>query len=203
MTNQATPIMRTGDHTQTPVYRDPSIRAPDDESAACLSQMAEQEQVHLQKIEGVKFVLVVLSARGMAYDVSALRQKILLSYPDSLVFLRSTGGTPLGPECPAKVDLLIDFTGPGQRQGWLYARKLRAMAKYAVGRNAGMFRRRIYDQVLDEQGNPEVPTELLARERYVQKKLLNMAGVASFHAGVSPSDRGKSIALELPSMRKP
>jgi hypothetical protein len=111
-------------------------------------------------------------------------------------------GKPIGPTAPQQVDLLIDFTGPGQRQGWFYARKLRRMARVAVGRNAGLFRKKIYDRVFDENQDPSVPQEMLKKERFVQKKVLNLAGVSFVQTSETPPDRGKSIALELPAMRR-
>lgn len=175
----------------------------DPESEACLTQMVKQEGVLSNRIPGVKFVLVILSAKGMVYDLEALRQKIVLSYPDAAVFFQTTYGQPIGLETPPKVDLLIDFTGPGQRQKLFYAKKLRRMARYAVGRNAGFFRKSIYDRIFDErEKTAEIPTEMLQRERVVQKKVLNLAGVAFVQTGDTPPDRGKTIALELPGMLK-
>jgi hypothetical protein len=178
------------------------IQNVDRESEACLTQMVEQEQVLSNRVSGVKFVLVVLSASGMVFDMEALRQKVVLSYPDVAVFFQTTIGRSIGPAAPQQVDLLIDFTGPGQRQGWFYAKKLRRMARVAVGRNAGLFRKKIYDRIFDESSEPSVPSEMLQRERFVQKKVLGLAGVSFIQAGETPPDRGKSIALELPAMRR-
>jgi hypothetical protein len=175
----------------------------DEVSERCLNQMVEQEKVLARRLPEVKFILLVLSARGMVFDIEALRQKILLSYPEAAVFFQNTMGKPIGLEPPRKVDLLIDFTGPGQRQGWLHARKLRRMARVAVGRNAGLFRRKIYDRVFDEVLNKsEVPQEMLQKERFVQRRVLNLAGIAIFQTGETPPDRGKTIALELPGMSR-
>jgi hypothetical protein len=174
----------------------------DRESEVCLTQIVEQDQVLAHRVSGVKFVLVVLSARGMVFDLEAIRQKVVLSYPDVAVFFQTTMGKPIGPTAPQQVDLLIDFTGPGQRQGWFYARKLRRMARVAVGRNAGLFRKKIYDRIFDENQDPSVPQEMLKKERFVQKKVLNLAGVSFVQTSETPPDRGKSIALELPAMRR-
>ena len=184
----------------TPVH---SGQPLDCESQASLSQMALQEQVLLNRVKGVRFVLVILSSRGIVYDMESLRQKIVLSYPDVAVFFRNTCGSPIGPASPQYVDLLLDFTGPGQRQGLFYARKLRKMARFAVGRNAGFFRKRIYDRVFDELSqNSGTPSEMLQRERFVQKKVLNLGGVVFVQAGETHPDRGKTIALELPAMQR-
>lgn len=166
-------------------------------------QLAEQERVRNKRVPGVRTVLVILSATGMVYDIESLRQKVLLSYPDAAVFFRMTCGDAIGSTAPHQIDLLIDFTGPGQRQGLFYAKKLRRMARVAVGRNAGLFRRRIYDRVFDESGRTtSLPVETLERERQVQKEVLNLAGVAFVQMGDTPPDRGKSIPLELPPMQR-
>jgi hypothetical protein len=119
------------------------------------------------------------------------------------VFFLTTLGKPIGSPPPRQVDLLIDFTGPGQRQGWFFARKLRRMARAAVGRNAGLFRKRIYDKIYDEKApSATLSTDVLERERQVQKRILNLSGVAFVQYGDTPPDRGKSIALELPPMQR-
>ena len=174
----------------------------DSESESCLSQMVDQPQVVSNRIPDVKFVLVVLSARGMVFDLSALRQKIIHSYPEVAVFFRNTDGTAIGPAAPEKVDLVIDFIGPGQRQKWRMANQLRKIARVAIGRNVGSFRKAHYDRVFDETHDAALPTESLQIERYVQRKLLNLAGVMWVQAGDTPPDRSKSIALELPGIRR-
>lgn len=174
----------------------------DQESENCLTQVVQQDQVLANRIPGVKFVLVVLSARGMVYDRDALRQKIIQAYPDAVVFYQTTMGKAIGAASPEQVDLLIDLTGPGQRQGWFFAKKLRRIARFAIGRNAGLFRKKIYDRIFDEKSEPSLPREILERERWVQKKVFNLAGVAFVQAGETPPDRGKTIALELPGMQR-
>ena len=174
----------------------------DQESERCLALMAQQEKVLASRVEAVRTVLVVLSAKGMVYDLSALRQKIVLAYPDATIFFQTTSGKAIGALVPESVDLLVDFTGPGARQGMFYAKKLRRRARFAVGRNSGFFRKKIYDRIFDEiEMESEIPQELLQKERFVQKKILNLAGVAFTYAGETPPDRGKTIALELPSMQ--
>lgn len=174
----------------------------DQESEISLSHMKDSQEVSQNRISGVKYVLVVLSAGGMVYDREALRQKILLSYPGSAVFFRNTMGKPIGLEAPQQVDLLIDLTGPGQRQGFFYALKLRRMARVSVGRNSGFFRKGSYDRVFDEKEvQASLPSESLERERTIQKKVLELAGISLIPTGTTPRDRGKSIALELPPMQ--
>ena len=174
----------------------------DPESEASLSRMTELENLTLNRVSGVKFVLFVLSSGGLAYDREGLRQRVLFSYPDSVVFFHTTLGKPIGPSAPEQLDLVIDLTGPGQRQPLFYPRKLRRMARVVVGRNAGFFRKRIYDRVYDEKLNlAQLPAELLLREKFVQKKVLHLAGISLVETGDTPPDRGKSLPLELPSMQ--
>lgn len=177
----------------------------DPESQSFLSIMGEQEKIRSQRIPGVRTVLVVLSAAGMVYDIEALRQKILLAYPEAAVFFLTTLGKPIGAAAPRQVDLLIDFTGPRQRQGIFFAKELRRHARVAIGRNSGLFRKRIYDRVFDEKSEEHkarLSRDVLTREREVQREILSLAGVAFVQAGDTPPDRGKSIALELPAMTR-
>lgn len=175
----------------------------DSESADYFDRMSELEKVKSNRITGVKSVLVVLSSRGMVFDTDSLTQKILMAYPDAVVFFRTTMGKAVGGECTEKVDLLIDFTGPGQRQGIFYAQKLRRMARLTVGRNAGFFRKKVYDRIFDEKELvAQLPGELLDRERWIQKKLLELAGVAFVQAGDTAPDRGKITPLELPPLSR-
>ncbi len=175
----------------------------DPQSEAFLNLLAEQERVRANRVAGVRTVLVILSARGMVYDRESLRQKILLTYPDAAVFFRTTLGKAVGVEAPVKVDLLIDFTGPGQRQRFFFAKKLRRMARVAVGRNSGLFRKKIYDRIFDEKSAEHarrLPKDLLAREREVQREVLHLAGVALSQQGDVLPDRGRTIALALPGL---
>lgn len=175
----------------------------DPESTLFLARMAEQEKTKGNRIPGARTVLIVLSSAGMVFDVESLRQKVLLSYPDAAVFFLTTQGKPIGSLPPAHVDLLIDFTGPGQRQGLLFSRKLRRMARVTVGRNAGLFRKKIYDRVFDEKAKVrELDRETLSRERQVQKEVLALAGVAFVPAGDTPPDRGKITPMDLPPFLK-
>ncbi|MCC7443010.1 MAG: hypothetical protein IT285_15360 [Bdellovibrionales bacterium] len=166
-----------------------------------LSLLDERQRIEGRRVPGVRTVLVVLSARAMVYDVEALRHRVLMAYPDSAVFFRSTSGRPLGVTSPQSVDLLIDFTGPGQRQGWFYSRKLRRMARFAVGRNAGLFRKGQYDRVFDEKApGANIPRDLLEREARAQSEVLSLAGVAVVPAAGVTEDRSKTIALDLPPL---
>jgi hypothetical protein len=171
----------------------------DPESDVLLARMAEQEKSKTNRIPGVRTVLVVLSSAGMVFDVESLRQKVLLAYPDAAVFFLTTLGKPIGARPPTRVDLLVDFTGPRQRQGLFYAKKLRRMARVAVGRNAGLLglRKKIYDRLYDEKAKAlDLPGEILMRERHVQKEVLALAGVAFVPAGDTPPDRGKITPME-------
>ncbi len=163
-----------------------------------LARLQDLNRAQPQRVAGVKTVLVVLSAAGMVFDTESLRQKIHGAYPDAAIFFISTQGHPVGPWAPQRVDLLIDLTGPSQKQGWFYARKLRKIARVAVGRNAGLFRKRIYDRIVDEKLEKNLPNEKLERERWVQKAVLELAGVSFLVSGDSAQDRGKITPLELP-----
>jgi hypothetical protein len=181
--------------TQLPLAQDP-------ESNAFMLRMLEQEKVRSNRVPNVKSILIVLSAAGMVFDIEALKQKVLLTYSDAAVFFQTTDGNGIGTSAPGRVDLLIDFTGPGQRQGLFYARKLRRMARFAIGRNAGLFRNRIYNRVFDERKALNLPGEILAREREVQKHVLALAGVPFVQAGDTPPDRGKITPLDLPPLAR-
>ncbi len=173
----------------------------DQETENSLNHLADFRDLQGQRFTGVRTVLIVLSAKAMVLDVEALRQKSLLAYPDAAVFFMTTSGKPIGVYSPQSVDLLVDFTGPGQRQGWFFAKKLRKMAKFAVGRNAGLFRKKIYDRVFDEKSKKQkIPKDYLEHERFVQKQVLALAGVPVIPAGGTTADRSKSIALELPPL---
>lgn len=174
----------------------------DSESTEMLKSLSREEGARVDRVPGVRTILVVLSAKGMSFDVEALRQKILLSYPDGMVSYMTPNGKALGTPVPQRVDLLIDFIGPRERQKLFLAKKLRSMARVAVGRNAGMFRRRIYDRIFDEKTANSLPSDLIERERVIQRALLHLAGVAVVQYGDTLPDRGKTIARELPPMQK-
>ncbi|MBC7692077.1 MAG: hypothetical protein H7222_09925 [Methylotenera sp.] len=175
----------------------------DAQSEGFLNLLSQEQLVRTHKVPGVKSVLVVLSSRGMVFDTESLRQKVLLTYPEAKVYFLTTIGKAIGTPVPKQVDLLIDFTGPGQRQGWFYARKLRSMARVAIGRNAGLFRAKIYDQCFDDKAKlKDLPRDLLGRERLVQKQVLAMAGIPMAQHGDLTPDTGKTIALDLPSLKR-
>ncbi|MGK5089606.1 hypothetical protein WDW86_18800 [Bdellovibrionota bacterium FG-2] len=179
----------------------------DKESTSVLAQIAEYEKILSQRFPGVRTVLVVLSARGLVFDIEAMRQKIHLAYNDAAVFFANTQGGSTGAECPAHVDLLIDLTGPEQRQSLFLAKKLRRMARVAVGRNAGWFRKQIYDLVCDEtlstsSFRDESYEDSFSRECRIQKMVLALAGVPFAQMGEALPDLGKSIALELPLLKE-
>lgn len=175
------------------------------ESQGALSKLAAQEKVKASRVPGVKTVLVVLSSKAMVYDIEALRQKIRQTYSDATVYVVTTMGVPLGEKPPKSVDLLLDFTGPGERQSLFHAKKLRRMARVAVGRKSGFFRARIYDRVFDPtQGTSSalLLQDSLERERQVQKAVMEMAGITLFQYGDTPADIGRSIALKLPALNQ-
>src|SRR5438045_3910346 len=86
----------------------------DQDTEDSLHLLETAESFKANRIQGVRTVLVVLSSAAMVFDTEALRQKIILAYPDTAIFFRSTNGKALGVSSPRKVDLLIDLTGPGQ-----------------------------------------------------------------------------------------
>jgi hypothetical protein len=174
----------------------------DQQSEGFLKLLAEQERIRSNKVAGVRTVLVVMSSKAMVYDRESLRQKILLTYPEAAVFFQNTLGTFMGPASPNKVDLIIDLTGPGQRQGLFAANRLKSKGRTVVGRNAGLFRKRLYHRLFDEKTASQLPTELFNRERMVQREVMALVGVALAPQGDLPPDRGKTIALELPPLLK-
>jgi hypothetical protein len=175
----------------------------DHESAHTLQLLQEEERIRQNRIENVKTVLVVLSGRAVAFDDASLRQKIRLTYPDAKVYFMTTEAHSMGEKIPAgaKIDLVIDFTGPGHRHKWLWARKLRARARVCVGRPAGLFREHIYDRLSTELDRKDLPKDVLERERQIQREVLALAGVPVSHKGNSVADQGRTIASRLPPLR--
>ena len=154
-----------------------------------------------ETVPDVRTVLVVLSSAAMVFDSEGIRQKIMMVYNDAAIFFRTTSGKALGVPSPEKVDLLIDLTGPGQRQGLFYAFTLKRMARVSVGRNAGFFRKKLYDFIFDEKVESQnLPIDVFERERLVQKTVLALAGVPFVVAGATTPNREKMIALELPPL---
>ena len=151
----------------------------------------------------IKSVLVVLSSRSMAFDLSALRNFISHSYPGSAVFFISTSGDPLGVSGPRQVDLVIDFTRPGSRQPWFFASRMKRHARHTVGRGKkGGFGRGGYDRLFNEAEDASLPSDYLDRERAIQRKVLELAGIEIVCQGGVTEDLSKDIALKLPPMQK-
>ncbi|OFZ80770.1 MAG: hypothetical protein A2583_12195 [Bdellovibrionales bacterium RIFOXYD1_FULL_53_11] len=155
----------------------------DTESLKIHSRLESAQQIRAARVPGVRTALVVLSSRYMANDLGSLRQSISAAYPETAVFFFSTSGAPLGVSPPQRVDLVIDFTGPGQRQSFLLPVRLRRMARFAAGRAAGFFRRKFYDRIFDEKTAQGVPSELLELEAYVQTRVLAIAGIPVAQSG--------------------
>lgn len=176
----------------------------DQESSVSLARLAqERADVVEHRVQDVHTVVVVLSSRGMTLDMEALRNEISLTYPGTAIFFLTPLGLPVGAAPPRQIDLVIDFTGPNQRQKWLLARGLKSRARVVVGRNAGYFRKSLYDRIFDEK-DPKLglPAEMMERERRVQSEVLRLAGISQVRTGTTPRDRGKEIALELPPYRR-
>jgi hypothetical protein len=153
--------------------------------------------------KGVKTTLVVLSSKAQLFDMAGLQNLIQHAYPNSAVFFISTSGDAMGVEAPKHVDLLIDFTPPGARQGMLFAWSLRNRSTRAVGRNSGLFfRSKRYDQIYNEAADADCPRDYLDSERHAQRKVLELAGVPVVRQGGVTADRSKEIALDLPPMQR-
>jgi hypothetical protein len=174
------------------------------ESTSTLQQLLEEEAIRKNRVENVRTILVILSGRSVAFDDAALRQKILLTYPDAKTYFMTTEAYPLGEKLPksAKIDLLIDFTGPGHRHKWFWARKLRSLSRVCIGRPAGLFREFIYDRLFDESKHPELANDVNEREREAQRQVLALAGVPVSHQGNMKRDQSYTIASRLPPLKK-
>jgi len=176
----------------------------DPESQHSLSWMMGQKSILSNRFPEVHIVLVVLSAAGLVLDIPSLTQQIHFAYPKASVHFVTTNGKHLGSEgtdAPLEADLVIDLTGPHQRQSWFFAKKLRQRAKFVVGRDAGLFRKKIYDRVFNEKSELIEPSDPLIREREVQKKVLALAGVPWVPSGCATPDLAETIALELPPLK--
>ncbi len=171
----------------------------DGESTSTLQHLLEDEAIRANRIENVRTILVVLSGRSIVYDDASLRQKILLTYPSAEVYFMTTEAFSMGKVLPsgAKIDLLIDFTGPGMRHKWLWARALRSRSRVCVGRTAGFFREFIYDRVFKEAGLKNLPRDVIDRERFVQREVLALAGVPLSPKGNMGADLQKKIAAQV------
>lgn len=157
----------------------------------------------MNAFQNVNTVLVVLSSRGLCFDMPALRNLITHAYPGTAVFFISTSGDSVGGEAPRRVDLAIDMTEPGAHQSMFFAPKLRSRARSIVGRNTGWFyRRKKFDRVYDQSQDREAPKDYLEQERWAQRKVLELAGVPVIRQGGVTQDRSKDIALELPPLRQ-
>lgn len=172
------------------------------ESTHSLQMLSVDPKIVANRVPGVQSVLYVLSAKGMVYDVHSLKQKTQHSYPGAKVYFVTQLGLPVGEVAPKKLDLIVDFTGPRTRQGLFIARKWRRLGRVVLGRNSGFFRAGRYDKIFDEKSSASVPSEQMDRERFVQRMLLEMAGVAMIQAGDSSPDRGKLTPLTLPPLQR-
>jgi hypothetical protein len=151
----------------------------DPESERIIGLLSAREKIRSNRVPGVRTVLVVLSARAIICDIDALRQKVTVAYPDAAVFYYTATGAPIGMPAPRHVDLLIDLTAPRQREPLLFSKRLRRMARVAVGRKSGWFRAKLYDRVFDENaGAGKLSKEPLENERQVQALVLELAGIS-------------------------
>jgi hypothetical protein len=192
----------SGTKTQT---IDEMIDQTDPATPTYLSRIESELRAAAEKFPGVKTVLVVLSTTGMVYDVESLRQKVHLAYENAAVFFITTQGRAMGALAPRRVDLVIDFSGPGERGKAFHSFSLKARSRFAVGRNAGLFRTSLYKRVFNEKDKAlgaRLPAEMLARERFVQAQVLRLAGIPFSPSGDTPPDRGKITPLELPPLQR-
>ncbi len=166
-----------------------------DETSKVFKELESITLLNDRRFTGVKTILVVLSSRSQTIDNESLRHHITLAYPEAAVFYTSVSGIPVGVDSPQAVDLVIDFTPPGARQHWGFARKMRKASRYCVGRDAGLFyRRNFYDRVYKDLRTDSIK-DFHERERTAQRQVLELAGVAiTKQSGVGP-DLGKTIAL--------
>ena len=149
----------------------------------------------------VKSALVVISSRSMAFDLSALRNFITHAYPGAAVFFITTSGDALGVNAPNTVDLIIDFTEPKARQSMFFAMKMRRRGKHVVGRTGGFFGRKSYDRLFTESTDASLPKDYMERERAIQRKVLELAGILIVKQGGVTEDLSKDIAQSLPPMQ--
>ena len=174
----------------------------DGESTSTLQHLLEDEAIRKNRVENVRTVLVILSARSIVFDDASLRQKIQLTYPEAKVYFMTTEAYTLGEKLPssAKIDLLIDFTGPGHRHKWFWSRQLRGKSRVCVGRTAGFFREFIYDRVFKE-ADLKLSGDVIERERFVQREVLALAGVPLSPKGTMSKDQSKTIASKVMNRR--
>ncbi|MEK7692093.1 MAG: hypothetical protein AAB425_13850 [Bdellovibrionota bacterium] len=164
-----------------------------------LDPLLAKEQVAASKFENVRTVLVVISSAGMVLDRESVRHKILATYSGAAVFFMTGSGGRLGPSAPKSVDLVIDLSAPGFRHKWFLALRLNSMARFTVGRDAGLFRARVYDRIYREGKRL---TDVLVWERKVQREVFALAGIAFTPTSDVPADRAHEIALSLPPMAR-
>lgn len=174
----------------------------DSETTHSLQRLAVDSQILANRIPGVQTVLFVLSTRGVVFDTHSLRHKTQMAYPGAQVYFVTPLGIPVGESAPRRVDLVVDFTAPGTRHSLFAARRWRRVGRFVIGRNSGFFRVGRYDKVFDERSQrAAVPSEQLERERFVQKTLLEMVGIALVQTGDASPDRGKVTPLSLPPLQ--
>lgn len=128
---------------------------------------------------------IVLSGRGMVFDIEALRHSVRLCHPEAVVFFFSSlGKLQGGGRPPRKMDLLIDLTAPGQRERLGGALGWRFYAKRVVGRRHGWLRGLLYDEVHPEAASQkEFRGSFLPLEREMQEAVLRLAGIPPAQSG--------------------
>jgi hypothetical protein len=142
----------------------------------------------------VEIICVVLPS-VMVYDASALRALINHSYPKAAIFFKNASGKAFGPECPVKIDLLIDLTGPKTKQPLWLPWRLSKMSRYTVGRKVGFFRKMKYHVLVAAS---KETLDWFDQERFEQQHVLIKAGVKIRVQGSPPADFSKTLPLTLP-----
>ena len=175
----------------------------DQESQKFLHLLDQETELRKHREKDIKTVLVILSNRGLTFDVASLKQKITLAYPGAQVFFKATGGGDcFGPAAPSQVDLLIDFTAPGAHQHLGMFLKFRMQGRIVIGRNKGIARKLLYNRVFDEK-NPELdlPRDLLQSERIVQREVLALAGIPLSQHGDVLMDESAAMGFNTAQSR--
>jgi hypothetical protein len=175
----------------------------DFETGAALHKLEQGLTLDAQKFSDVKSVLFVFSSFAVAFDPYALRHMAETAYPGCKVYFMSISGQAWGTKTiPNEIDLVVDFSPPKAHQNFLFARKMRKLGKHVVGRNVGLFRKSSYDRIFDEKENlAALPVDMMARERVVQRKVLELAGIAAVPNAKASQNLEKEIATELPPLK--
>lgn len=173
---------------------------PDSNTQRALRALLKRRELEKERFTGVKSILVVLSGRSMAFDFDSMRLYISLAYPGSDISFASTSGKAMFGEKIGSVDLLLDLSGPGTMQSFLFPLGMKRKSKHQVGRAFGLLRARLYERLVSES-DPAIPKDLMEREFFQQKKVFELAGVSFLPKSASARDASHTIAQELSELR--